>query len=165
MDLLILRHGEAGKRMPMAATDTERSLTVHGREEVKGIAESIKSLKIDFDVIATSPLKRARETAEIVAKLLKVEKSLQTWDELKPEGETKDLYARLAKMKPDAEVLVVGHEPYLSGMISEVISGSSDARITLKKAGLARVEVTGFLPHPTGNLRWLLTPRIARRVA
>jgi phosphohistidine phosphatase len=165
MDLIILRHGEAGKRMVVTGADAERALTVAGRDEVKEVAERMKSLKMEFDVIATSPLKRARETAEIVAKTLKKQKTLEAWDELKPEGEHKALYRRLSKLRADSSVLVVGHEPYLGVMIGELIGGRPGVRVALKKAGLAKVELTSLVPVPSGELRWLLTPKLVKRVA
>jgi phosphohistidine phosphatase len=165
MDLIILRHGEAGKRMVVTGKDAERTLTVSGKEEVKEVAECMRNLSLKFDIIVTSPLKRATETSEIVAKTLKLEKAVEMWDELKPEGDSKALYRRLSKLKPDSSVLVVGHEPYLSSMIGELIGGKTEVRIVLKKAGLAKVELTSILPVPSGHLRWLLTPRLAKKVA
>lgn len=165
MDLIIVRHGEAGKRIPVTSRDAERTLTVSGKEEVKEVAESIAELKLNIDVIATSPLKRSLETAQIIAKELGRLRDVEQWEELKPEGDQKVLYRRLSKMKQDTSVLVVGHEPYLSNMICELISGKRDARITLKKAGLAKVEVSSLLPSPSGELRWLLTPRLLKKVS
>jgi phosphohistidine phosphatase len=165
MDLIILRHGEAGKRMMVTGKDEERSLTVSGQEEVKEVADSMAALKLKFDVIATSPLKRASETAAIVAKVLKQEKSLQMWDELKPEGDTKVLYRRLSKLRAESSVLIVGHEPYLSSMIGVLISGRAASRLSLKKAGVAKVSITTMLPVPSGELKWLLTPRLIKKVA
>lgn len=164
MELIILRHGEAGKRVPVASTDSERSLTVSGREEVRDVAESLAELDIKFDAIATSPLKRASETAHIVAKVLKKDRIVEEWDELKPEGQTKAFYRRLSRQKQDASVLVIGHEPYLSSMIGELIGGGERTRIAIKKAGLARVEISTLDP-PSGELRWLLTPRLVKRVS
>ncbi|MDA4137366.1 MAG: phosphohistidine phosphatase SixA [Thaumarchaeota archaeon] len=164
MDLIILRHGEAGKRVMLTDKDAERTLTVSGKDEVKEVAECMGKLNLKFDAIMTSPLKRASETAEIVAKTLKHRKTVEQWDELKPEGDSKALYRRLSKFRPDSSVLVVGHEPYLSSMIVELIGGKGDARIVLKKAGLAKVELSSVLPVPSGNLRWLLTPRLLKKV-
>jgi len=164
MELIILRHGEAGKRAPVASNDAERSLTVAGKDEVKEVAESFEELGIDLDLIATSPLKRALETAQIAGKVLKREKVIETWDELKPERDPKDLYRRLSKMKRDSSILLVGHEPYLSSMISELIGAKRGSRISLKKAGVAKVEIESLIP-PSGELRWLLTPRLLRKVS
>lgn len=165
MEILILRHGEAGKRLAPSSQDAERQLTVAGKEEVAEVAQTMKKIGLEFDVIGTSPIKRARQSAEIVARVLGLKKSLEVWDELKPEGDRKELYKRLSRMKRDSSVLVVGHEPYLTTVIGELIAGGRGASISLKKAGFARLDVSIFSPAPKGELRWLLTPRVAKKVA
>ncbi len=164
MDLIILRHGEAGKSLEAAGMDAERALTVAGRKDVEDVAEGLASLKVDVCCIATSPLKRAKETALIAAKVLKKDDLVELWDELRPEGETVDLYRRLSKLKRDSGVMLVGHEPYLSAMIGELVSGTRQVRIVLKKAGVAKVEVTTFVPKTSGELRWLMTPRQMKKM-
>jgi phosphohistidine phosphatase len=161
MDLFVLRHGEAGARLEIAAKDSGRSLTATGREEVQIIAERISNLKLKFDHIVTSPLPRARETALIVAKIQKVK--ADEWDELKPEGDRQAFYRRLSKLKTNSSVLVVGHEPYLTTMICDVV-GAPGGRILLKKGGLARVRVTALTPKVVGELRWLLSPRVIKKL-
>lgn len=159
VQLYILRHGEAGKRMPASSKDSERALTVTGEDVVKEVAQALTALKVRPDFVATSPLKRARQTAEIVTKTLKIKKGdFEEWNELKPEGHHQDLYRRLALFKPESEVMVVGHEPYLSAIIGEMVFGGS-GRIILKKAGIAKVMVTSFHPRIKGELRWLLAPK------
>jgi len=160
VDLYLLRHGEAGKRLAAGSKDSERALTVTGTKEVEEIAGALAKLGIKLDLVATSPLARARQTAGMVAKKLKIKKDkLQEWDELKPEGSRAKLYDRLARFKPEASVMVVGHEPYLSSMVSELVFDGQKGRIVLKKAGLVRVGIISFRPRPKGELRWLLTPR------
>ena len=165
MDLIILRHGEAGRSMESAGSDFERALTVSGMDEVEEVAEAIDKLKLGIGYIVTSPLKRAKETATIAAKVLNRDGVLEVWDELKPEGETQELYRRLSKLRQDSVILIVGHEPYLSGMIGEMISGTKQARIILKKAGVAKLEVTSLVPKASGELRWLMTPRQMKKIA
>ena len=150
--------------MEAASRDAERSLTVAGKKEVAEVAEGLLRLKVEAGCIATSPLKRAKETAIIAAHVLKKEDRVESWDELRPEGDTNELYRRLSKLKRDSSVLLVGHEPYLSGMIGELISGTGRARIILKKAGVARVEVSTFVPKASGDLRWLMTPRQMKKI-
>jgi len=164
VELYVLRHGEAGKRLAAGSKDSERALTVAGEKEVEEIAGAIAKLGVRPDIVATSPLARSHQTAAIVAKKLKIKNRLQDWDELKPEGSRTKLYERLAKLKPEASVMVVGHEPYLSTLVSELAFDGQKGRIVMKKAGLARVGVTSFRPNPKGELRWLLTPRIMKRV-
>jgi phosphohistidine phosphatase len=166
VELYILRHGEAGKRLPPAGRDSERALTVSGKEEVLEIARALVKLDVKFDFVAASPLKRAVETAEIVTKELKVKKGkIEEWNELKPEGSRPELYRKLSQFKQESSVLVVGHEPYLSTMISELVFGSGTGGIILKKAGLAKIGLAVLQPKPKGELRWLLTPRHLKRVA
>ncbi|AIF82133.1 phosphohistidine phosphatase, SixA [Candidatus Nitrososphaera evergladensis SR1] len=173
VELYILRHGEAGKRLAAGSKDSERPLTVAGEQEVKEIAGALVDLGIKLDFVAASPLARARQTAEIVVKKLKVKKGkFELWNELKPEGSRLALYSKLAQFKPGDSVMVVGHEPYLSSLVGDLMfdsqgsssGGGSNGRIVLKKAGLARVSVTSLRPRARGELRWLLTPRHMRRM-
>jgi phosphohistidine phosphatase len=165
LDLFILRHGEAGQRVSAGRGDFQRSLTTAGQNEVSDIAKSLKELGTKFDVVITSPLKRAHQTAAIVAKTLKMEKKMQDWAELSPEGNRLDLYNKLSQLKQQSSVLVVGHEPYLSKMVSEIIfDGNNGGRIDLKKTGLARIRIISSTPKFQGELRWLLTPKLLRNM-
>ncbi|HZW84794.1 MAG TPA: phosphohistidine phosphatase SixA, partial [Nitrososphaerales archaeon] len=164
MELIVLRHGEAGNSSPSMTKDFGRGLTTSGRDEMEEVAVSIYGMKLEIDRIMTSPLPRARESAEIVAKRLKKQEVLEVWDELKPEGRTADLYRRLSKLKGESSVLLVGHEPFLSCMIGELITGGRSCGIVLKKAGMAKVFVRSFGSKPSGELRWLMTPRQLRRM-
>ncbi len=129
------------------------------------IAESLLTMGVKFDVVLASPLKRAYETAAIVSKTFKSLDRLEQSDELKPEGKRSDLYRKLAKLKAESSVLLVGHEPYLSTMIGEMVSGNGNSHITLKKGGLAKVRATSFLPKASGELRSLLTPKQIRKMS
>ncbi len=165
MDIFILRHAEAGKRLPAQARDAERSLTVEGKEELEDIARALSRLKIRPDHIISSPLKRSRETASVVAKALKGPGKVEIWDELKPEGSKRELFARLSKLKQESVVLCIGHEPYLTQTINEVMGHQGVPRIVLRKCGLARLSIKAFNPKVDGELRWLLTPRLLKRMS
>jgi phosphohistidine phosphatase len=166
LDLFILRHGDAGQRVSAGSGDFQRSLTAAGQKEVSDIARSLKDLGTRFDLVITSPLKRAHQTASIVAKILKIEKKMQDWAELSPEGNRLDLYNKLSKLKQQSSILVVGHEPYLSGMINEIINdGNKGGRIVLKKVGLARIRIISSTPKLQGELRWLLTPKLLKNMS
>lgn len=158
MDLFILRHGEAGQRSITSRNDSKRPLTINGKKEVEEISRGLKVLGIEFDYVLTSPLLRAKQTAEIVSKNVKCKNQIKDLDELKPEGNKLQLYNNLSGLKQDSTVLIVGHEPYLSELIGEAIS-ESHCRVDLKKAGLARIRTTAILPKIQGELRWLLTPK------
>ena len=148
----------------MPSKDLERPLTESGREDIELIANSLHKLRVGFDRIATSPLKRAKETAEIVARVYEESfPKLEIWEELRPEGNRQETLQRLSRLKQDSDVLLVGHEPYLSSLIGEVISGNT-TRILLKKGGIAKVQILSFAPRATGELRWLLTPRHLKKM-
>ena len=163
IDLFILRHGEAGNRMTVVEKDSERPLTPEGRTEMEKIAKSLKAIGLQTDRIYTSPLRRARETAEIAAKILQIP-TLEEWDELKPDGSKTGLYRKLARLGQNSRPILVGHEPYLTSMIGEIM-GTTSAKIVLKKGGVAKVRITSFTPRVSGELRWLLTPKIIAKMS
>lgn len=165
MEVFILRHAEAGKRIDARSRDAERSLTAEGREELESVAKALSKLKVRPDRIISSPLKRSTETASLVAKALKHRGKPEAWDELRPEGSIQGLLKRLSGLGPESRVLCVGHAPYLSQMIDEVLGHHGKSRIVLRKSGLARVSIRSFSPTVEGELRWLLTPKLLRRMS
>ena len=162
MELFILRHGEAGQRLSSNPSDRQRSLTATGKEEVMEVAKALKEFGTKFDLIASSPLKRAYETAAIVAKIFKMSNKLQTWSELAPEGVRSELYRKICRLRQEYSILLVGHEPQLSEIVNEIIHKSrlKSAKIVIRKAGLVRIRVIASNPVLYGELRWLLTPKI-----
>jgi len=169
VDVYLLRHGEAGKRTHLAAKDADRALTAAGRQEIEEVGEGMAALGLEFDFVVASPLRRARETAVIVHKALGRKGAVEEWPELSPEGNKVAFYRRLGKLRPGSKVLCVGHEPYLTTAIGDVAGRGGGAspgfRISLKKGGLAKLWVTGFIPKITGELRWLMTPKQIRKMA
>jgi phosphohistidine phosphatase len=170
LDLYILRHGDAGKRMAGAGGNNgDVPLTIAGREEIAIIARSVKDLNLKFSAIVTSPLKRAVQTAKIIAKVLAMEKRISIWNELVPEGNRSKLYNILNQYTRESSVLMIGHEPYLSNIMYDMIFQKNRVnqlgRINLKKAGLVKIRVISLTPNISGELRWLLTPRILKLLA
>ncbi len=149
--------------MTVVEKDSERPLTAEGRLEMKKIAKSLKSAGLKADRVFTSPLRRARETAEIAAKILKIPKT-EEWVELKPDGSKASLYRKLARLQRGSRAMLVGHEPYLSSMIGEII-GSPSSRLVLRKGGLGKVRINSFSPRISGELRWLLTPKLITKMS
>jgi phosphohistidine phosphatase len=149
--------------MTVVEEDSERPLTPEGRAEMQNIAKSLKTIGLQINRIYTSPLRRARETAEIAAEILKIP-TLEEWDELKPDGSKAALYRKLARLEQNSRLILVGHEPYLTSMIGEII-GSTSAKIVLKKGGIGKVRITSFTPRISGELRWLLAPKILTKMS
>jgi len=166
MDLYILRHAEAEDLGPNCKTDAERRLTAKGEKQSADAAAALRAMEVRFDLILTSPLARARQTAEIVAKSLRLSKRLETTDDLAPDGDPKALVAAINRRADElTSVLLVGHEPWLSQFISQLIAGRPDLHIELKKAGLCKLSVEELRHDRCATLEWLLTAKQLRRVA
>jgi len=162
MNLFILRHGIAVERDPVSfPDDSRRPLTLKGEDRLRLICEAMQALELSFDRILSSPYRRASQTAEIVATALGLKKALEYCDELMPEGDAKALIRRLNRLEDSPEnLLLVGHEPDLSRLISQLISPEPGAAIDLRKGGLAKLEIeTQLRPGSCAKLVWLLTPK------
>ena len=159
MNIFIFRHGLAVDHgAPGYADDASRPLTAEGKAKVRQIARAMEKLELDFDVILSSPLKRARQTAEIAAEELGLKKKVAFSDALTPQGNTKELVKQLNQLEAK-DIVLVGHEPYLSELISLLVSGRRDFSVELKKGGLAKLS-TDHLEHGRcASLVWLLTPK------
>ena len=161
MNLYILRHGIAVEPgTPGYAKDADRPLTPEGERKLLHIAEAMEALDLTFDLILSSPYLRARQTAEIVAEALKARKKLELSDSLTPGGSTTKLVELLNHLQPVSEsVLLVGHEPYLSGLISLLVSGEQNLAVVMKKAGLCKLTTESLKHGRCAALEWLLTPK------
>ena len=162
MKLYSLRHGEAADHNdPRFENDAERPLTIKGTQRTKALAHALRQWEITFDTILSSPLVRARETAEIVARGLKLNGRLELCDQLAPSGDVEKLVNQINTLRPAPEsVLLVGHEPYLSNLISLLCAGGPNLSLTLKKGGLCRMEVEQLRTARCAQLEWLLAPRL-----
>jgi len=159
MNLFILRHGIAVERgAPGYANDSDRPLTPEGEHKLQLIAQAIQALEPGFDLILSSPYLRARQTAEIVAGVLGLCKKLDFSYTLMPDGSTRRLVEVLSRLRPAPEsVLLVGHEPYLSGLISLLVSGGETCAVALKKGGLCKLTTESLKHGRCATLEWLLT--------
>lgn len=146
MDLYLLRHAEAGE----ALRDEDRELTERGREQARAVAAGLAQLDLDLSALLTSPLPRARQTADPVATALSLR--LETAQALAPGHGAQEALRLLAGR--GERVLLVGHEPQLSTIALHTTGG----RVHMRKAMLARVELQELEP-PYGALAWLLSWR------
>ena len=165
MELFILRHGEAEQRSSQAS-DRIRPLTSAGKAEILEIAKALKIIGLKFDLVVTSPLKRAYDTAMIVSDIFNIGNRVQTWDELAPEGKRTEVYRKISQLKEEYTVLIVGHEPLLGEIVNDIIHNkkSSACNLLLKKGGLVRIRLLSKSNIPRGELRWLLSPRILKNI-
>lgn len=161
MNLFILRHGLAAELGEHGITrDSDRPLTAEGKAKLSKIAAAMQALELSFDLILSSPYVRARETADIVADILHCRKKLEFTDALVPPGNARKLVDLIDHSdKSCKNVLLVGHEPFLSELISLLVSGGPGVSIQMKKGGLAKVSTDSLHPGHCATLEWLLTPR------
>jgi phosphohistidine phosphatase len=159
MLLYFFRHASAGKTMLNPKKDERRPLDEEGILQARYVGRLLANLDVQVDQIISSPLKRARQTASLVANELAFEGAVQIDDALRPEAKFDQFQTMLSRYKKYDEVMVVGHNPSFTEFLSKSISGAGGAaRIDFKKGAVARVEMNGR----TGVLNWLVTPKIAR---
>jgi len=160
MEIYILRHGIAVDRgTPGFKKDADRSLTKDGEEKTHQVAEAMLAMELKFDLILSSPYVRSAQTANIVASELDEEVTFT--DFLLPDANPLELIREINDTKPQS-VLLVGHEPDLSGLISLLVSGGSEATIELKKGGLCKLTTEKLTFGQCATLNWLLTPKQLR---
>jgi phosphohistidine phosphatase len=159
MDVYILRHGIAEERDPQKFPDDDRRpLTGEGMRKMRRIASALKGLGCRFDLVLTSPLARARQTADIAASVLGIESRLRETPHLAPSGDPRRLVAEV-NGHGEGSVLLVGHEPYLSGFISVLLSGREGLEINLKKGGFCHLSVGSLKYGACAVLECLLAPK------
>jgi phosphohistidine phosphatase len=158
--LYLIRHGQAEDRSA-SGHDADRPLTEAGVKELRRIARKLHDLGVSFDHTLTSPLVRARQTAEVLVK-----ESLTTWvedaDFLAPDGQFDDLRAWLAqwRKRQSGTVALVGHQPNLGEWTEMLVCGDARGRIPLKKAGFAAVVLPDSgSPVGCSGLFWLTSPK------
>jgi phosphohistidine phosphatase len=162
MKLTIIRHAIAVPAGTEGIPDDERPLTRKGRRRFEEIASGLAEVCERPDVLLTSPLPRAAETAEIAA---------QAWGGLTPVSEpalaqdsVDQILAVLARQPPEQHVAVVGHEPTVSALLARLLGSGSAGRLAFRKGGVAHLDVPGALADG-GRLEWFARPRILRALA
>ncbi len=164
MLVYILRHAIAAPRGVKLFPRDDRPLTEEGIEKMLKGAKGIIRIVDYVDIILTSPLVRAVDTAEIVAKALNVESKLQICNELAPGSSLNNLLAYMVKFKKLNSIMIVGHEPDLSYFASALL-GKKSSIIEFKKGSLCCIEVTMIPSRRDGVLLWHLTPKQLRLMA
>jgi phosphohistidine phosphatase len=156
MELYFLRHGVAGSRSEWEGDDDERPLTEDGKARMATEAATIALIGLTPGPILTSPLVRARQTADILAEALAQPDNVKEDERLSPGFGPKELKDILDDYKKYSALILVGHEPDFSRVIGRLVG---KGRVVMKKGGLAYVD----LPNPKnlkGSLMWLIPPKI-----
>ena len=159
MILYFLRHASAGQPVSNPKRDERRALDETGIEQCGYVGRFLAALDTQVDIIISSPLKRAAQTASLVGNEMGHEGKLQLDDALRPTASFADFRRMLNKYARHDAIMVVGHNPSLSEFLGRVISeGGCEAAIELKKGAVARTEMN----RNAAALIWCLTPKILR---
>ena|SRR5689334_8395698 len=157
-----MRHAEAEEAK--SGTDEARALTLHGRERTRDAAGGLRALGLRFDTILSSPLRRAAETAELVADAYAKDPPPQVLPALSPDVSPREALTALAPFAHHGEVLVVGHEPQISGLAGLLLTSSGAVEIRFKKGACVALDVPNAIKPGVAGLRWMLTQRQLRKL-
>jgi len=161
MKLYLVRHGIAQDRLGGAVqSDFQRPLTEEGKKETHMVALALKKLNVQPDLIVTSPLTRAEETAKILQEVLSSKHELAIAEALAPGGTTGAIFKFLEKFDQIQEIFLVGHEPDIGRLAGQLLWCGSDFDMPFKKAGVCRIDLADLPPTSPGTLKWFLTPKI-----
>jgi phosphohistidine phosphatase len=157
MNLYFLRHGKAQPRGSIWASDSKRLLTPEGEKKMIEAVRGLQELELSFDLILSSPYARALRTAEILAEVYGPKKLFET-NHLIPEANPRDIIDEInGNFSSFEQVVLAGHEPFLSGLISTLLTGAEGLAIDLKKGALCKLSIEKLAFEKCARLDWLLT--------
>ena len=161
-ELYFIRHGLAEERGDAWPDDNKRPLTDEGMSRMRKSVRGLARIGVSIEVILTSPLVRARQTADIVAGGLDPRPSIVIVDSLAPTGSYAAVVKDLEKHARKCRLALVGHEPMIGELAARLIG--SRHPIEFKKGAVCRIDLDAIPPSGPGDLRWLLTPKILRSI-
>lgn len=160
MKLFLVRHGIAVDGLSgEIRTDAQRPLTDEGIEETELVAKGIKRMGTKLDLLVSSPLVRAKQTAKIFQDVFKMDSEIEICDALAPGVDANQVF-RFLKGKKAESIALFGHEPDMGELAATLLGG--DVYIPFKKAGVCRIDVFDIPPTSPGILKWFLPPKISR---
>lgn len=158
MNLYLMRHANAGVPRESSKLDAKRGLIAEGKEQCMIMGRMLGALKVQPEVIVSSPLKRALQTAQFVGNELGYESKVEVSSALDFNATYADFQKLLEKYADRQDVLVVGHNPNLFQFVGRLITGNGGAGVRMRKGSVARIDMD---KHPP-LLQWLIDPRMAR---
>lgn len=165
MRLYLVRHAIAEAGTPNYEDDSLRPLTEKGRQKMKKIANTLKELGVQPDLIVSSPYMRASQTASILAKFLKYKDEITYSDFLVPMGKPGDMIGEINQKYSVDELMLVGHEPNLGNLASVLLAGDQGVSVKFKKGGVCCISVDDLNNDRKAVLEWLITPKISIKVS
>jgi len=160
MNLYLMRHANAGLPRENPTLDAKRALIKEGKEQCMLMARVLSAFKSQIDVIVSSPLKRAMQTAQFVGTELGYDAKVEISPALALDADYPAFQQLLAKYADREGVLMVGHNPNLFQFLGRLITGNGGASIRMRKGSIARIDLDRHPPQ----LQWLIDPRMARAI-
>jgi phosphohistidine phosphatase len=161
MIIYIVRHASAGQHLNNPKKDEKRPLDADGIEQCGFVGRALAAINAQPDVIISSPLKRATQTASLIGNELGYEGKLLLDPALRPEASFAEFRRLLEKNSKHEAIMVVGHNPSITEFLGRMIARSgSEASVDFKKGAVARVE-TG---RNSATLNWFFSPKLAREI-
>lgn len=155
-DLLVVRHADAGDPADWTGEDAARPLTDKGRRQAGRLARVLVASRVGPDAILSSPKVRAVETADILARILRIAVDVDA--RLAGPLTLEDLGAILADAGEPSRPIIIGHDPDLSDLCSQL----TGTRLELRKGALARIALASAPSEGAGLLRWFVSPELLR---
>jgi|SRR5215469_1381437 len=160
MNLYLMRHANAGLSRVNPLLDSKRGLIKEGKEQCVLMARLLSSLNVQIDVIVSSPLKRALQTAQFVGTELGFDSKIEICPAMAPDAGYPAFQDMLVKYADHEGMLAVGHNPNLFQFLGRLLTGNGGANIRMRKASVARVDLARHPPQ----LQWVIDPRTVRSV-
>jgi phosphohistidine phosphatase len=162
MIIYFLRHASAGQSMKATAADEKRPLDKEGIDQCRYVGRTLAAINVQVDAVISSPLKRASQTASLVANEIGYDGKLQLHPALRPEATYENFRELLDENSKHDAILIVGHNPNFSRFLSLLISGgTTDTCVDMKKGAVAKVDASG---RRSGVLGWCIVPKIIRAI-
>lgn len=161
MIIYFVRHASAGQHVVNPKKDEKRPLDADGIEQCGSVGRALAALNVQPEVIISSPLKRATQTASLIGNELGYEGKLQLEPAMRPEAPIAEFRRMLEKYAKYEAIMVVGHNPSITEFLARMIAKpGSEALIEFKKGAVARAETV----RQAARLNWMLTPKMARAI-
>jgi phosphohistidine phosphatase len=162
--IYLVRHGIAAERGAEYPDDSARPLTSDGIARFRRQAMGLDHIGVTIDLILTSPLTRARQTADLLAARLLRKGELLVVQALAPSAPAGAIIDEISNHTNRRYIALVGHEPDLGELAARLIGASSP--LPLKKGGVCRIDFTGGVRGKgEGSLTWMVTPKMLRLLA
>lgn len=160
MQVYLLRHGVAEDARP-TKSDEDRALTASGKKKLRQVLAMAADIGVQPELILSSPLKRAWQTATIAAKALDYQKEIQASEALSPGMNADEVWEQIRANRGTKSLMLVGHNPQF-GRLASFLIGAKEAKLDFRKGALMRVDFKSVAVHPRGSLEWYLTARLAK---